>query len=797
MLETIIKRDGRREPFDAKKINSWGEHAARQHGIDTGEWTTAVRTAMSGMGKECTSEALQRSLIKGLLSISTWDAVLMAGTLEASVQQKAVFPNGIPSVREQFTKLADRGTMIAFSFTEGEWDQINAMVDHNLDWQLPQFAIEYIAKSYALCDVATGETLETPQFIYMRMACAVGSSYPEGERIPVIAETYEMLSTQILSLPTPDWTNLGTPDNGLASCCLFTASDDRRSLAAATHISYVMTYSSAGLGYHHSVRSIGDPVRNGTIEHQGETGYLKANAAAAAANRQKKRGGAITAFVSAYSKEADEIIHGRNPLAPIDKAIRGIDVNVVITDDLLSRAIRREPSLTFSSWSHPELYAQMHKPNFNKGFEKMMAEEVAKASPDQLFDSRKRVTAMGGVAHMSGRLYSFFVDNANKHTPYKEPIYSSNLCAEIMEATKPYKCTSELYREDDDVSGEVAMCNLAAINQAKVSGNPELHKRAVKAALRVIDYCINHGHYELNHIGYTAKRRMNAGVGIMNTAADMAKRHLKFNDKAGLTHMHEFSERHAFFLIEASLELGKEKGNAPWIGRTKWAGYTNHKGEYIKAWMPIDTGNKKVAKEHGIELKMDWEDLRERVAENGGIRNTTLFACMPGESSSKALGGANSVYPIRDYGLDKTDSTTKIEWLAEGTGNPDYEYQIAYELTVLDQIKFYSVIQRFGDQGISQDFWYDLSKRSKVIQGDEILEKYKYMSIYGLKSHYYTVAKTQMSRDEMDRDQKDLMAMLGLADQAGAANEDQMVAADAEDFNAAVCGIDNKGGCSL
>lgn len=1137
MIKYVIKNDGSKQEFDAGKINAWGKWTAEQHNIKTGEWTEAVQRALMGKGEECTTKALQRSLINELIALSTWDAVMMAGTLEASVQAKSVFPKGMPSVREQFENMYMLGKMFKMPFTDEEWDQINAMVDHSRDFKLPQFAIKYIAESYAITDVASKSVLETPQFVYMRMACAVASSYPEGERTDVAFELYDLFSTQVLSAPTPNWTNLGTPENGLASCCLFTADDDRRSLAAADHISYVMTYSSAGLGYHHMVRSVGDPVRNGTIEHQGETGYLKSNAASAAANRQKKRGGAITAYISAHSREADEIIYGRHPMAPIDKAIRGTDIAVTINDDLLSRAIRKQKSLHFTKWSHPELYAAMYSPNHNKRFEAMMEEAIATAPEKDLFDARKTVVTMGTVAITSGRLYSFFADNANKHTPFLDKIYSSNLCVapetkiltargyktikdiaglpvsvwngeefsvtevvktgenqklltvvtdsgyaldcteyhkwyvcndygkppvevrtidlkpgdklikfdlpvinghkslpqayingfysgdgcltsngqriylygekrkladqfefgsidnwtiqenydrmykhydtlkekffvpgadytvksrlewlagyldadgcvyrngnnqqltcasveydflvelqlmlqelgihskikhladegyrkmplndgtgelgdflckecwrllipsnqteklrsmglpvkrlvlteqtpqrdaqhfvqikevidagrhddtycftehkrhmgmfngiltgqcnEVYEPTKPYKSTADLYRADDDVEGEVALCNLAAINHAKVADNPALHKRAAKAALRMIDYCVHHSHYELPHIGYTAKKRINAGVGVMNTAAYMAKNHLRYNSQEGLAHMHEFAERQSYFLIEASLELGQEKGNAPWIHKTKWAGYTDKDGKHVSAWMPIDTGNKKAAKQFGIETKMDWEDLRARVAANGGIRNSCLFAIMPGESSSKALGTANAIYPVRELSLNKTDSTTNIDWMAEGAGNASYEYQMAFELTTEETVWFYSVWQRWVDQGISADFWEDFSKKSTQIDADSILKKYKLMSNFGMKGHYYTVSKTQKSAEQMMKEDMEMKIAIGDINSAdavevngmdlrnGGALEYGLTAMDAPDFSAAVCGLDSKGGCTL
>jgi ribonucleoside-diphosphate reductase alpha chain len=746
----VVKRDGSVEPFQIEKINSWWMWASKRHNIPLGEGLEAVQRAVRSLSQETTSEKIQRALITELIALKRWSTVMMAGTLEASLVHKRVHGNTVPSAQAHFTNLLSKGYAVSFPLNQQEWDEINKLVDHQRDFAMPQFAIRYIMDSYALGNVVTNERVETPQFIYLRMAIAVGCSYPEGERLEVIKDTYELLSTKVISAPTPNFTHLGTSNNGLASCCLYGAGDDRKSLAAANLITYVMTYSSAGLGYHQNVRSVGDPVRGGKIEHQGEMFYLKSNAANAAANRQAKRGGAINAFLPAYSKEIDYVLAGREPTASPGKALNGIDISLVLTRDFIRRAVKSQPAICFSEYSHPEMFKSMYSGDPAE-LEALMTDAVAQnLDANKLINPRATMGNLGRVTVSTGRNFAFLTDNANYHTPFKDPITGSNLCMEIMNPVKPYKEISDLWRTDDDVEGEVSMCNLGAVNHDLVADNPELHKRACKALLRMIDYCIHYGYYELTHIGYTAKKRMNAAVGVMNTATYMARKHLRFDSPEGLKSVSEFAERHMYYLIESSLELGKEKGNAPWMHKTKWSGYTNKNGEYISAWMPIDTQNKRLANELGLKPTMPWEDLRARVAANKGIRNSVLAGMMPGESSSKALGAANSIYPIRETGLSKTDSTTAIDWCAVGAGEAEYDYQLAFTMSTLATTKYYAAWQMWVDGGISGDYWLPFEKGQNVIEIDDILEKYSQMYAYGLKSHYYTVPKTQKSNKEKD-----------------------------------------------
>jgi ribonucleoside-diphosphate reductase alpha chain len=748
----VLKRDGSVEPFQIEKINNWWMWATKQHNIPVGEGIEAVQRAVRALSQETTSEKIQRSLITELIALKRWSTVMMAGTLEASLIHKSVFGATLPRVKDHFTNLLKEGYVVEFPLSDEEWEVLEQTIDHKRDFTMPQFALRYIMDSYALGNVVTGERVETPQFTYLRMAIAVGCSYSAPQRIDIIKETYELLSTKVISAPTPNFTHLGTKNNGLASCCLYTAGDDRKSLAAANLVTYVMTYSSAGLGYHQNVRAVGDPVRGGKISHQGEMFYLKSNAANAAANRQSKRGGAINAFVPAYSKEIDFILAGREPTASPGKALNGIDISLVLTKDFIRRAVKSEPAITFSEYSHPEMFKSMYTGN-PADLEALMTDAVKdEANASRLINPRNTMANLGRVTVSTGRNFAFFVDNANYHTPFKDPLTGSNLCMEIINPVKPYKEISDLWRTDDQVEGEVSMCNLGAVNHDLVADNPELHKRACLALLRMIDYCIHYGYYELSHIGYTAKQRMNAAVGVMNTATYMARKHLRFDSDEGLKSVSQFAERHMYFLIESSLTLGKEKGNAPWIHKTKWAGYTNSEGEYVSAWMPIDTQNKRLAKELGLEPSMDWEDLRSRVAANKGIRNSILGAIMPGESSSKALGAANSIYPVRDLGLSKTDSTTAIDWCAVGAGEDEYEYQLAFTMTTKATTRYYAGWQMWLDGGISADYWLPFEAGQNVIEIDDILQKYAEMYAYGLKSHYYTVPKTQKSNADKKAD---------------------------------------------
>lgn len=303
-------------------------------------------------------------------------------------------------------------------------------------------------------------------------------------------------------------------------------------------------------------------------------------------------------------------------------------------------------------------------------------------------------------------------------------------CNEILEPTLPYQEMSDLYSNKEERVGEIALCNIAAINVAANMTDTE-YEDAMYYTLKMIDKTIYMSEYELPHLEVTAKARLNAGIGIIGLAYYLANKGLDYSSPAGLREIHKVAERHMYFAIKASLRLGKELGNAPWINRTKWP----------DGWLPIDTYNKRVDELVEPNYRYDWETLRKDIVANGGIRNSVLIAHMPTESSSKATGVPNGLYPIREVYKKKTDGTNVTDWVANESNTIGHQYQLAWDIPTVDLIKAYSVVQKFTDQGISADTYEDRSKEI-TIKTSYLLDIFLTMTKYGLKSRYYTNIKT-------------------------------------------------------
>ena len=723
MLEIIIKRDGTEEAYDEHKVNNWMQWAGKDL-IDRINWSSIVMSVVKDSPTKMTSQDLQLALVQKCVEKKDWPHNLMGGRLYAVWHWKHMFDGKMPTVKDHQANMVELGLMAKLDYSDDEYEAIEKIIDHNKDLTLAHFQVKQDIYRYGLCNRVKKIHYETPQYVFMRMAMALAETSPQEQKLTDVYYWYKFFSESKINAPTPNFNNLGTLHNGYASCCLYTTHDDRRSLAAGDHIAYTMTYMSAGVGGFINTRSVMDPVRNGTIEHGGKLPYFQSAAKATKANTQGGRGGALTQYVSVYDPEIETIVMLQNPRTSVEIQNRDIHFAVMVNSFFAKKVGRREKIFTFNCFTAPDLHEKLFSDD-REGF----AELYEKYENDESFkknyiDAYKLSTLVEAQGHEVSTVYVLDIEECNRHTTFKDPINSSNLCIETIIPTKGYNSITELYSTDHH-EGEIGLCNLGGIVVPKITSEAE-YELVAYYTLKMIDRTIDLGHYELPHLGYTAKQRRNAAVGMVGLAEVFAKKGAWIDTPYGLELAHSLAERHAYYLVKASLKLGKELGNAPWIHKTKW----------VDGWMYIDTYKKNVDQLTPNKLKYDWETLRSEVIANGGIRNSSLVAHMPTESSSKSSGSPNGIYPVRELFMKKTDLSNALDWVAPDGDLYANSYQNAYEIDTNDLIKYYAVIQKFTDQGISADFYMDRVK-NKTIDEKVLVEHFLNRIRYGLKSKYY------------------------------------------------------------
>ena len=431
MLETVIKRDGTEEPANPSKINkwlSWGSVALRSRV----EFSSAVTAAIARCGKVVKSQDLQLYIIEELVNQGDWAHSLLAGRLYGVWLQKHIHGDKIPTVKEKMHELAEAKLGSLMNYSDTDLDAIESMINHERDYDMAEFQIKYIRGKYALQNQKTGKEYETPQFVYMRMAMALAETEPENVRLIHVKNFYDHLALGRISAPTPNFNNLGTPHKGFASCCVYTSGDSIASLAAGDQIAYMMTANSAGVGGFLQVRAPGDPVRNGAIVHQGKLGYFDVQGKLVKANKQGSRGGALTTYFSAFDPEVGALTMAQNPRTAEAKRIRTINFamqgNAFLAKKATFRSLEDRKVFLFTRFSAPKLFDLFFSADLEAFVKEYVRLELDDSFEKTYVDARKIITMATTQGFEVGTLFFFNADEANRHTPFKDPIYSSNLC---------------------------------------------------------------------------------------------------------------------------------------------------------------------------------------------------------------------------------------------------------------------------------------------------------------------------------------------------------------------------------
>ena len=788
MIKTVIKRDGTREPFQIRKPALWQEW-----GTDGKvPWGPIFERVIARLKEEEHSRTIQMAFIDEFLALKTWEGNRAAGRLYATVVTKDFYPNGVPTVSELHAEMRECGFMRDLGYTEEEYKEIEKIIKHENDFKLAHFQIKQTTEKYCLQDRSRKIRFETPQFVDMRLAMAMAEYEQDIKKIQEVEEYYYHFSNNLVNNPTPNYMYIGTNRSSSPSCCLYVIPDNVQGIAAAHHICEIMASGGAGLGQVMKIRSAGDNIRKGELVHFGKKRYLDSHSRLAIENTAAGRAGAINTGVMIYDPDFQYMAMLQNPRTPISSRNRNTHVTFHDNPTFARRVARNETITPWNNYTAPNLWDIMTSGD-DEAFEKAYKEFEDNNPQIPRVNARELLLKFKNQSNQVGTLYGLDICEINRHSPHRDAINCTNLCTEIALPTKEFESVSQLYSatyygdafitvEDegntvrmpinmagrytktrngvrrsvegycllpDDVveidkkqlkiikteitqQPEVALCNLSGIIISNMlDATDEDYYRACLVALKSIDYTIHSTTYKLPQVGWTAKKRLNAGVGIMGLATWLAKKGMRYDTRVGLSEIHRVAERHMYFLIKASIALGRERGNAEWIDRTKW----------VDGWLPIDTYKKNIDKYHDAELVYDWEALREELIMNGGMRFSSLFTIPPGESSSKKSGPPNSVYPIRGTSMKKSDSSNILDWVAPFAEELKWDYQLAFDIDTVDLIKVYGVLNKFTDQTVSCDQYRD-RRQTLELSADKLICEYLMTKEVGVPTSYYNNSLT-------------------------------------------------------
>lgn len=759
MTIQVVKRDGSREDLNVDKLHKvvfWATEGLSNVSASEVEIKSQLQFH-DGMKTSDIQETLIRAAAD-LISEEFPNYQYVAGRLVNYHLRKDVYGRFQPMrlfdliQRNVASGFYDPSLLVLYS--EDEWDQINDYVNHERDMSLSFVAMEQMRGKYLVQDRFTKQILETPQVLYILVAATLFASYPADTRLHWVREYYESISKHEISLPTPIMAGVRTPKRQFSSCTLIEASDslDGINRASAAVVDYVANRAGIGLGVG-AIRAVGSKIRRGDTTHTGVTPFFKHfQTAVNSCNQGGVRKGSATLYYPIWHLEVQDMLVLKNNKGTEETRVRHLDYGVQFSKLFYERLITGGDITLFSPSDVPGLYeAFFNDPDRFKQLyetaERNTRIRKKKVSATELF------TNFMQERKDTGRLYLMNVDNANSHSAFDEkvaPIRMSNLCSEINLTTVPMgtiktehltmpvsALANFMLRENaglrekhvrvlnkisatpmpDNWSGStdkldqfaeqvqiettedmsrIALCTLSAINWGLIR-KPSDFERPCRLAVRALDALLDYQEYPV----YAAKMHTHEyrplGVGIINFAYFLAKNGLKYTDGSALPMVDEYAEAWSFYLIRASVDLAKEKGACPLSGNTK----------YGQGILPIDSRKRDVDALISYQERLDWDGLRRDLLRYG-IRNATLMAVMPAETSAQIANATNGLEPPRAFVSIKQSKHGVLKQVVPEFKRLRNKYELLWDQRSPEgYLHICAVLQKYIDQGISVNTSYN------------------------------------------------------------------------------------------
>ena len=735
----VIKSSGTSQEFTPEKLIKVLEWGCENTRVDPYElYQAIVPHLQDGM----TTYDIQRAATKvaaSMISIEEPDYQYVASNLAMFNLRKQVYGQFEPrSFIDQISFGVNHNKYdkeILAKWSAEEIALLESKIVHDRDFEMTYAGTMQLIEKYLVKDRSTGQIIETPQFAFMLIGMTLHQDDGENRLVNTI-RFYDAVSTKKISLPTPIMAGARTPTRQFSSCVVIEAGDSLKSInkSAESIVEYISKR--AGIGINAGmIRAEGSKIGFGEVKHTGVIPFWKhIQTAVKSCSQGGVRGGAATLYYPIWHLEVENLLVLKNNKGVDENRIRHLDYGLQINDLMMERLGKDEYITLFSpDVSGGELYDAYFRDEdlFRELYEELEKDPLIRKKrikATELFELF--MTERSGTA----RVYPAFIDNMNNYTPFiraTSPIKQSNLCLEIALPT------TDVGSKD----AEIALCTLSAF----VLGNFDWQDQdkineLAEVQVRALDNLLDYQSYPVAE-ALKAKERRALGVGVTNYAAWLADNFATYEDANDLTH--ELFERLQYALIRASIKLAKEKGHCGYYSETRWS-----RGE-----LPIDWYNKKIDQLAAPNYVCDWEALRADLR-TYGIRNSTLSALMPCESSSQVSNSTNGIEPPRGPvsikeskegsfrqvvpNIEHNADLYDYAWLMAKRGNKGYLTQVA-------------IMTKWLCQSASANTYYDPQNFAKgKVSMAQMLEDLIYFWFFGGKTLYYHNTRDGSGTDDYE-----------------------------------------------
>jgi len=743
----VVKRNGSVEGLDLNKLHLMVEEACR----DLAGVSASQVEMQSGIQfyDGITTAEVQEILIRSasdLIDLDHPNYQFVAARLLLFALRKQLFGrmHECPTVLEHTQKCVELGVYdaeILDLYDAEEFEKLQSFIDHSRDYLFTYAGIRQVSDKYLVQDRSSGQIYETPQFMYLLIAATIFSKYPKETRLDYVKKYYDAISKHKINIPTPIMAGVRTPLRQYASCVLVDVDDTLDSIGSSDLAIMRYVAQRAGIGINAGrIRGINAKIRGGEVAHTGVVPFLKKfEATVRSCTQNGIRGGSATVHFPIWHQEISDILVLKNNKGTEDNRVRKLDYSIQISKIFYERFIQNGEITLFSPHDVPGLYDAFGTDEFDELY---VQYENNSSIPSKTIGAQELFLDLLKERAETGRLYIMNIDHCNSHSSFVDKVSMSNLCQEITLPTKPIQ-------HIDDPNGEIALCILSAINIGKIKNNDELEVLC-DLAIRSLDELIDFQGYPVKSAEIATKARRSLGVGYIGLAHYLAKHGEHYDDPGAWKLVHDLTEAFQYYLIKATTLLAREKGACEYSHRTK----------YGQGILPIDTYKKDVDELVPNVLKYDWEKLRGMVKKYG-VRNSTLSAQMPSESSSVVSNATNGIEPPRGYLSVKKSKKGPLKQIVPQFHTLKNNYTLLWDMpSNRGYINIVAVMQKFFDQAISGNWSYnpenyDNNEVPVSVMAQDMLTCFK----LGHKTAYYQNTY-DIKTDEVEEPKQDLQSLL-------------------------------------
>ena len=481
------------------------------------------------------------------------------------------------------------------------------------DFEFGYFGLKTLEKGYL--QKIDGEIIETPQYLYMRVAIGI-----HGHDIDHVLETYDALSKGLFIHATPTLFNAGTPRPQMSSCFLIANKEDSidgiyDTVKECARISKW----AGGIGLHvHDVRANKSHIRGTNGTSDGIIPMLRVyNTTARYVNQAGRRKGSIAVYLEPWHADILDFLEIR--LNQGDEEARCRDLfSAMWIPDLFMKRVESDGNWSLFCPDTARGLSDVYGKEFEDLYEKYEADGIA----TKVVPASEIWKAIIKSQSETGTPYMLYKDACNEKSNHKHlgTIKSSNLCTEILEFT------------DKD---ETAVCNLASIAlpkyvdvEKKEFNHEELH-RVTKMITRNLNKVIDKNFYPTENGKRSNMRHRPIGIGVQGLADVFIMLRMTFGSEESRKLNIDIFETIYHASLESSYELAEMYGP-----------YESFKGSpFSKGILQFDMWDR----DPKFSGRYDWNAMRELVKK--GTMNSLLLAPMPTASTSQILGNNECFEP--------------------------------------------------------------------------------------------------------------------------------------------------------